>query len=149
MLTHLKTYFELIHTEISQLLCCFLFRAVSNIVQDDIFQYRRLNHCHLLLVVSNFSGRAKCLGNYLMQGFLSIKSLSGEMLVCLLFPELILHRNLQEQQGKGGTAWIFPCFPLKSPWAQSRMVRRGKNKMKVTLTCKYECISAQCFFFSV
>lgn len=126
-----STFWIWIHTEISQFLCCFLLRAVSIIVQVDIFQYRRLNHCRLLLVASHFSGSAKPLGNCLVQGFPSMKSLGGQILVCHLFPELISHGNLREQQGKDGDGWILLCSPLKSPWAQPRMVRGGLGKTHI------------------
>lgn len=74
VLTHLKAHFESGFTLRLTSFCAVL-GAVSIIVQVDIFQYRRLNHCCLLLVASHFSDRAKPLGNYLMQGFLSMKSL--------------------------------------------------------------------------
>lgn len=79
-------FWNWIHTEISQLLCSFLLRAVSIVVQIYIFQYRRLNFCHLLLVASHSSGSAKPLGIHLVQSFLSVKSLHSQILLCHLFP---------------------------------------------------------------
>lgn len=125
-----STFWIWIHTEISQLLYCFLLRTLSNLVQV-IFQYRRLNHCRLLLVASHFSGRAKPLGNCLVQGFLSVRSLGGQMLVCHLFLELTSHGNLQEQQGQAGTAQVLPCSPLNSPWAKPMMVRGDLGKTHI------------------
>lgn len=80
-----STLWNWIHTEICQLLCSFLLRAVPIVVQIDIFQYRRLNYCHLLLLALHCSGRAKPLGIHLVQIFLSMKPLHGQILLCHLF----------------------------------------------------------------
>lgn len=79
-----STFWNWIHTEISQLLCSFLLRTVSIVVQIYIFQYGRLNYCHLLLVASHFSSRAKLLGIHQVQSFLSMKPLHGQILLCHL-----------------------------------------------------------------
>lgn len=80
-----STFWNWIHTEISRFLCGFLLRDVSIVVQIDFFQYRRLNYCHLLLVASHFSEGAKPLGIHLVQSFLSMKSLHGQIQLCHLF----------------------------------------------------------------